>query len=136
MKLERPDQATPIFEHLITWGEVAACELSYFSDSKEWLQTLVEASILKEIRKSNGKISSWILTPKGEMLLEGELTTALKSALFQIDDYRTYLTGILGEGLALAAKAGMQGQIEEWTGHELVMILNEINQTLDVIESQ
>ena len=136
MKLERPERATPIFEHLITWGEMAACESSYFSDSKEWLQTLVEASILKEIRKSNGKISSWVLTPKGEMLLEGEITAALKSALFQINHYRTYLIGILGEGLALAAKAGMQDQIEEWTRHELVMILNEINQTLDVIESQ
>jgi len=135
MTLERPEQVTPIFEHLTTWGEVAACEFSYFPDSKEWLRTLVEASILKEIRESNGKISSWVFTAKGEMLLDVDLATALKSALFQIDDYRTYLTGILGEGLALAAKAVMQDQIEEWTGHELVMISNEINQTLDVIES-
>jgi len=136
MNLERPERAKPILKHLMIWGEVAVCELSYFSESKEWLQTLVEASILKEIRKSKGKNLSWVLTSKGEMLLDIDLTTALKSTLFQIDDYRTYLAGILGEGLALAAKAGMQDQIEEWTGRELVMILNEINHTLDAIESE
>lgn len=136
MELKRPELATPILEHLMTWGEVAICELSYFSESKKWLQTFVEASILKEIRKSNGKISSWVLTPKGELLLDLDLTTAMKSAQFQINDYQTYLTGILGEGLALAAKAGMQDQIEEWTGRELVMILNKINHTLDAIESE
>jgi hypothetical protein len=136
MKLEQPDRAKPIIEHLITWGEVAVCELSNFSDSEGWLRTLIDASIIQELRKSEDEVLSWALTSKGQMLIDCQLESAFKSAFFQISDYRSYLIGILGEGLALAARSGMRDKIEEWTGNELVMILKEINIALDVIESK
>ena len=41
-----PASAKSIIAHLATWGEVAACEISAFSASNEWLPQLEQAGIV------------------------------------------------------------------------------------------
>lgn len=129
-----PATAKSVVEHLITWGEVAECELSSFPSGAQWLGVLHENRVVKREEKAKGTLSSWVLTSRADALLDVETETALKLALFQSSAYRRYLLGILAEGLVMAVKAEMLDQIENWTGGVLIPILGELNYVLDALE--
>src|SRR5262249_2615723 len=126
-----PAAAVPLIEHLATWGEVAVCEARGFAGAAQWLEILRSAGLVEEIRDDGDEAAAWVVSRKGEALLDAKLDMAARLALFQVPAYRTYLAGILAEGLALAAKADMRELLEAWTGDELDALLPEINQALD-----
>jgi len=130
-----PATAAPLVEHLSTWGEVSACELRQLGAAEPWLVVLRKANLVDEIEAADGKPAAWALSKSGEALLDVAPETATKMALFQAADYRAYLVGILAEGAALAAKTEMRGQLEDWTGGDLLPLLDEINAALDLVEA-
>lgn len=127
--------ASPLIEHLATWGEVAACEVRRLAGAATWIDVLRSAEVIEEICDEAGEPVGWSLTRKGEALLDAKPEAAARLALFQTPSYRAYLVGILAEGVALAAKADMRAQLEAWSGAELEQLLPEVNGTLDRIEA-
>ena len=130
-----PAPAIPLIEHLSTWGEVSAYEVRKLGGGvTAWLEVLGEAGVVEEIHSETGETIAWTLTRSGEALLDTQPDGAARLALFRVPAYRSYLVGILAEGLALAAKADMHEQLEAWTGGELAALLPEINAALDAVE--
>ena len=101
-----------------------------------WINVLLEAGIVAEVPSEDGQVIAWALTRKGDPLLDAQPDAAIRLALFQVHEYRIFLIGILAEGMAQAAKAGMFKQLETWTGDDLVSLLPEINAIFDSLESE
>lgn len=130
-----PAPAVPLIEHFSMWGEVSAYEVRKLGGSATvWLEVLGEAGVVEELHSETGETIAWALTRSGEALLDAQPDGAGRLALFRVPAYRSYLVGILAEGLALAAKADMHEQLETWTGGELTALLPEINGALDAVE--
>ena len=129
-----PATAGPLLEHLTTWGEVASWELRSLSHAALWIPVLLDAGVLCEVTGNDGNILSWALTSAAQELLDIDGTSATRRALFQVQAYRSYLIGILAEGLVGAARANMWVDLESWTGDELMPLLEELNVVLDSVE--
>jgi hypothetical protein len=130
-----PASALPLIDHLSMWGEIATYEVHKLGGgAAEWLEVLGEAGVVEEIRSETGESIAWALTRSGEALLSAQPDGAARLALFRVPAYRSYLVGILAEGVALAAKADMHEQLDGWTGNELAALLPEINAVLDRVE--
>lgn len=129
-----PASAKALMMHLISWGEIAVCELAAIPNGAEWLRVFKETGLVTENESGDGVPSAWVLAPFADVLFDVEAELTLKYALFQISSYRRYLLGIVAEGLVLAAKAEMFNRIENWSGDVLLSILGELNQVLDALE--
>jgi len=122
--------AQALIDHLITWGEVTRFELSSIAGAPEWITLLEKAGVLHAATPN-----TWSLSPELYSLLRGDSEKAIRTALFQIPEYRGYLISILAEGLASAAKQGFYDEVEKWSGNELLPFLSSINRVLNRIEA-
>lgn len=122
--------AKKLIEHLITWGEITRCEFNSIADVQDWVAVFEKAGIL---HPSGTDI--WSLAPELWGLFREEPEKAVRTVLFQVPDYRSYLISILAEGVVSAAKQGLHEEVEKWSGNELLPFLACINQMLNQIES-
>lgn len=136
MKLPaRPVDATALFDHLAVWGEVSKDELRDLR-AEPWANTLVAAGVLEEVYDDRADTVAWHFSASYAFLLDRDGTQVARRACFAVPAYRTYLVGILAEGLVEAARASMLAELEEWTTSDLVPLLPELNGVLDGLESQ
>lgn len=119
-----------LVNHFILWGEITRFELSGIAGAQDWITTFENAGILH-----TSTTDIWSLSPEFWSLLRKESEKAFRTALFQVPEYRGYLTSILTEGAASAAKQGLQDEIEKWSGDELLPFLSSINRMLNGIEA-
>lgn len=131
----RPADATALFDHLATWGEVSKDELRDLR-AVAWATALVEARVLEEVHDDGADAVAWHLTPDFVFLLDRDGTQVARRACFAVPAYRAYLVGILAEGVVDAARASMTAELEEWTRGDLATLLPELNCLLDGLESQ
>jgi hypothetical protein len=131
----RPADATALFEHLATWGEVSKDELRDLR-AVTWATALVEAGVLEEVHDDSADAVAWHLTPDFVFLLDRDGTQVARRACFAVPAYRAYLVGILAEGLVDAARESMTAELEEWTRSDLATLLPELNRLLDGVEGQ
>src|SRR5690554_5194442 len=128
--MDKLDAGIKLLNHLISWGEVTRFELSGFSGAQEWITTFENAGILH-----TAATDIWSLSPEFWSLLREESEKAVRTALFQVPEYRGYLISILAEGAASAAKQGLNDEVEKWSGDELLPFLSAINRMLNEIEA-
>lgn len=131
----RPADATALFDHLATWGEVSKDELRNLR-AVEWASALVEAGVLGKVQDDSADTVAWHLTPDFVFLLDRDGTQVARRACFAVPAYRDYLVGILAEGLVDAARAAMTAELEAWTRDELATLIPELNGLLDGLETQ
>jgi hypothetical protein len=124
------EQASKIIAHLITWGEITRFELSGIGSAQDWITTFENAGVLH-----TPTTDIWSLSPEFWSLLREDSEKALRTALFQVPEYRNYLISILAEGAASAAKQGLNDEVEKWSGDELLPFLSVINRMLNGIEA-
>lgn len=122
----RPSDALALFEHLAQWGEVAAYEVDVLG-VQPWVSVFESASALEAVHDDHGRPVAWNLAPPFVHLLECDAHQVGRRLCFAVPEYRSYLLGILVEGLVDAARAGMTVEIEEWTKVELAPLLPELN---------
>ena len=84
---------------------------------------------------ARGRPVAWHLAPRFVALLESDARQVGRRLCFAVPEYRAYLMSILTEGLVGAARAGMNAELEDWTGAELATLLPELNAFLDKLES-
>ncbi len=128
----RPADATALFDHLATWGEVSKDELRDLR-AAAWATVLVEAGVLEEDHDGVEAVA-WHLTPAFVFLLDRDGTQVARRACFAVPAYRDYLVGILAEGLVGAARAAMTAELEEWTRGDLATLIPELNGVFDRFE--
>ena len=129
MKLSNLKSAQNLIDHLIVWGEVTRFEQSSIAGTQDWITVLENAGVL-----DSAAPDIWSLSPEFWSLLREESEKAVRTALFQVPEYREYLISILAEGLASAAKQGLHEAVEKWSGDELLPFLKAINNILNSIE--
>ena len=120
--------------HLITWGEISSFELKNMAGTQDWLPLFESAGVVCPVSIDNGS-NAWSLSPELWSLFETEPEKALRTALFQIPEYRKYLISVLAEGITSAAKQELYERVESWSGKELLPFLTDINHILDKIET-
>lgn len=130
MNLSNLKTAQSLISHLITWGEVTRFELSGIGSAQDWITTFENAGVLH-----TPATDIWSLSPEFWSLLREDSEKALRTALFQVPEYRNYLISILAEGAASAAKQGLNDEVEKWSGDELLPFLSAINRMLNGIET-
>jgi hypothetical protein len=134
-KPTRPADATGLFDHLAMWGEVSKAELRNLR-AESWATALIEAGVLKEVHDGVADPVAWHFAASFVSLLDHDGTQVARRACFAVAAYRSYLVGILAEGLVDAARASMTSELEEWTRGDLCPLLPELNRLLDGLESQ
>lgn len=127
--MDKLDAGIKLLNHLISWGEITHFELSGIGSAQDWIRTFENAGVLH-----TASTDIWSFSPEFWSLLREESEKAVRTALFQIPEYRGYLISILAEGAASAAKQGLHDEVEQWSGEELLPVLREINQILNEIE--
>jgi len=130
MNLSNLKTAQSLINQLITWGEITRFELSGITGTQDWIVILESAGVLHAAASD-----IWSLTPEFWILLREEPEKAVRTALFQVPEYRGYLISILAEGAASAAKQGLNDEVEKWSGDELLPFLSAINRMLNGIET-
>lgn len=131
-----PAAATALFDHLATWGEVSKDELRDLR-SVAWAAALVEAGVLQEVYDDGGADTvAWYLSPDFVFLLDRDGSQVARRGCFAVPAYRSYLVGILAEGLVDAARAGMTAELEGWTRDDLAGLIPELNCLFDGLESE
>lgn len=137
--MESLKTAQSLINHLITWGEITRFELSGIAGAQDWITTFENAGVLHIVATD-----IWSLSPEFWSLLGGkelgdrseELGNGpLRTVFFQVPEYRGYLISILAEGVASAAKLGLNDEVEKWSGDELLPFLLAINRMLNGIEA-
>jgi hypothetical protein len=130
--------AIKLIDHLLIWGEVARFELDGITGAQDWVALLEKAGVLYSAATDVWGLSPelWSLLGKKELGDKREALelSAVRTILFQVPEYRDYLISILAEGVASAAKQGLQDELEKWSGNELLPFLSSINQMLNQIE--
>ncbi|MDY0059832.1 MAG: hypothetical protein RBU45_08490 [Myxococcota bacterium] len=129
----RPDEARALFAHLATWGEVAASEVDALG-MQPWVFVFERAGALGALPDDEGRPVAWHLAPSFVHLLECDAQQAGRRLCFAVPEYRSYLLGILVEGLMDAEHAGLAAEVEGWTKAELAPLLQELNAFLDPLE--
>lgn len=129
----RPSDALPVFEHLALWGEVSAYEAESLG-AGPWIPVFEGAGALQVIHDEHGLPLAWHLTPAFVHLLESDTQQVGRRLCFAVPEYRSYLLGILVEGLVDAGRAGMTVELEEWTEGELAPLLTELNAFIAPLE--
>jgi len=130
----RPSDAFALFEHLARWGEVAACEADQLG-VRPWVRVFENSGALKAVHDEYGQPVAWHLAPPFVHLLECGAQQVGRRLCFAVPEYRSYLLGILVEGMVDAGRAGMTTEIEEWTRAEFTPLLPELNAFIDKLES-
>ena len=130
MILSNLKTAQSLINHLIKWGEVTRFELSGIAGAQDWITIFENAGILH-----TAATDIWSLSTEFWSLLRGESEYAVRTALFQVPEYRGYLISILAEGAASAAKQELNDEVEKWSGDELLPFLSTINHMLNGIEA-
>lgn len=129
-----PTDALALFEHLARWGEVAVCEVSKLR-VQAWVCVFEQAGALEAVHDDDGQPVAWHLSRSFVQLLECDAQQVGRRLCFSVPEYRSYLLGILVEGLVGAAHAGMTAEIEVWTKAELAPLLPELNAFLEPLET-
>lgn len=129
----RPSDALALFEHLARWGEIAAYEVDELG-VQPWVSVFESARALEPVHDDHGQPVAWHLAPHFVHLLEYDTQQAGRRLCFAVPEYRSYLLGILVEGLVDAARARMTVEIEEWTQAALAPLLSELNAFLYPLE--
>ncbi|MBN3840991.1 hypothetical protein [Burkholderia sp. Ac-20349] len=129
-----PSDASALFEHLARWGEVAAYEVAQLG-VRPWVRIFEHAGVLEAVCDDYGHQISWHLASPFVRLVECDVRQVSRRLCYAVPEYRSYLMGILVEGLVDAARAGMTTEIEEWTRAKLAPLLPELNAFIDKLES-
>lgn len=128
-----PTDALALFEHLARWGEVAAFEAGALGVDP-WVSAFESAGALEAVHDDYGQPMAWHLAPAFVHLLDCDAQQVGRRLCFAVPEYRSYLLGILVEGLVDAARAGMTVELEEWTKAGLAPLLPELNAFLGPLE--
>ncbi|WP_371142409.1 hypothetical protein [Burkholderia cepacia] len=130
----RPSDAFALFDHLAQWGEVAAWEADQLG-VRTWVRIFENAGALEATHDDHGRPLAWHLTSPFVHLLEYDAQLVGRRLCFAVPEYRSYLLGILIEGLVDAGREGMSVELEEWTLAELAPLLSELNGFVEALET-
>jgi hypothetical protein len=88
--------AQALIDHIITWGEITRFELFSIACAQDWITVFEKAGVLHAATPA-----TWSLSPELYSLLREDSEKAIRTALFQVPEYRGYLISILAEGAHL-----------------------------------